>query len=153
LGRGIDTMGFLADKYKRPISSACSSPGHKRRGPTGTRGLDDIRRFVYREPRMTTGFTVEFATGGPPARGLCRDVSDAGIRAEFDDLIEVGSSGLLILRPPTGVLEIPARVAYVEKRQVGLFFLFKTPWERRITNEFIAAIAKVTGTSSIAPRP
>jgi hypothetical protein len=102
---------------------------------------------------MTTGFTVEFATGGPPFRGLCRDVSDAGIRAEFDDLIEVGSSGLLILRPPTGVLEIPARVAYVEKRQVGLFFVFKTPWERRITNDFIAAIAKVTGTSPIVPRP
>jgi hypothetical protein len=102
---------------------------------------------------MTTGFTVDFASGGQPCRGLCRDVSDAGIRAEFDDLIEVGSSGLLILRPPTGVLEIPARVAYVEKRQVGILFLFKTPWERSMTIEFIAAIAKVTGTSPIVRVP
>jgi hypothetical protein len=144
----IDTMGVLADRYERPISPACSSPGHEHRGPTGTRDLDAIRRFVYREPRLTTGFTVDFVSGGRPWRGLCRDVSDAGIRAEFDDLIEVGSSGLLILRPPTGVLEIPARVAYIKKRQVGLLFLFQTVWERRMTIEFIAAITKVTGTST-----
>jgi hypothetical protein len=80
-------------------------------------------------------------------------VSDTGIRAEFDDLIEEGSSGLLILRPPTGVLEIPAQVAYVEKRQVGLLFLFETLWERRMTIEFIATIARATATSKNLRHP
>jgi hypothetical protein len=104
------------------------------------RAVDMIRTFVYREPRMKTGFQVEFSSGGPQFRGFCRDVSEAGIRAEFDDPITVGSSGLLILRPPTGVLELRAQVAYIEKRQVGLFFLFQTSWERRMTIEFIASI-------------
>jgi hypothetical protein len=112
------------------------------------RDLDGIRRFVFREPRMTTGFHVEFVPGASPFRGLCRDISDAGIRAEFDDPLIVGDSGLLILRPPTGVLELRAQVAYIEKRQVGLLFLFGTPWERRMTVEFIAAIANDTGTAA-----
>jgi PilZ domain len=113
------------------------------------RDLDSIRRFVYRDPRTTTGFKVDFIAAGTPLRGLCRDVSDAGIRAEFDDPLTVGDSGLLILRPPTGVLELRAQVAYMEKRQVGLLFIFETPWERTLTIEFIAAIANDPGTSAI----
>jgi hypothetical protein len=108
---------------------------------------DSIRKFAYREPRMATGFNVDFVTGGPAFHGFCRDVSDAGIRAEFDDPIVVGDSGLLILRPPAGVLEVHAQVAYIEKRQVGLLFLFQTSWERRMTIGFIAAIAHDAGTS------
>ncbi len=113
------------------------------------RDLDSIRRFVYREPRTTTGFHVDFSAGGSPLRGLCRDVSDTGIRAEFDDPIILGDTGLLILRPPTGVLELRAQVAYIEKRQVGLLFILETPWERRMTVEFIAAIANHAGTAPI----
>ncbi len=111
--------------------------------------LDSIRRFVYREPRTSTGFRVNFIAGGSSLHGLCRDVSDAGIRAEFDDPLIVGDSGLLILRPPTGVLELRAQVAYMEKRQVGLLFLFETAWERTMTIEFIAAIAHDPGTSAM----
>ena len=113
------------------------------------RDLDTIRRFVYREPRTSTGFNVTFIAEGTPRNGLCRDVSETGIRAEFDDPLAVEDSGLLILRPPTGVLELRAQVAYVEKRQVGLLFIFETPWERMMTIEFVAAIANDPGTSAI----
>jgi hypothetical protein len=92
---------------------------------------------------------VDFIAAGTPLRGLCRDISGAGIRGEFDDPLTVGDSGLLILRPPAGVLELRAQVAYLEKRQVGLLFLFETPWERTMTIEFIAAIADDPGTSAI----
>jgi hypothetical protein len=37
----------------------------------------------------------------------------------------------------------------MEKRQVGLLFLFETAWERTMTIEFIAAIANDPGTSAI----
>ncbi len=113
------------------------------------RHLDRIRRFAYRDPRTNTGFQVDFIAAGRPLRGLCWDVSEAGIRAEFDDPLAVGDSGLLILRPPAGVLELRARVAYLENRQVGLLFLFETPWERTMTIEFIAMIANDPGTSAI----
>jgi hypothetical protein len=110
----IDTKGRLGLQ---------AGPGPSRVGLAEMRDLDSIRRFVYREPRMTTGFHVDFLTGDSPLRGLCRDVSDNGIRAEFDDPVILGDTGLLILRPPTGVLELRAQVAYIEKRQVGLLFL------------------------------
>ena len=113
------------------------------------RHLDSIRRFVYRKPRTSTGFKVTFTPTGSPLSGLCRDVSETGIRAEFDDPLVTGDSGLLILRPPTGVLELRAQVAYIEKRQVGLLFLFETAWERMMTIEFIAAIANAPGMSAI----
>ena len=113
------------------------------------RDLDSIRRFVYREPRMAGGFHVDFAPEGSPFRGLCRDISVDGVRADFDDPIIVGSSGLLILHPPTGMLELRAQVAYIEKRQIGLFFLFETAWQRRMTGEFIAAIANHAGMAPI----
>ncbi len=102
---------------------------------------------------MTTGFSVDFVRGGLAFHGFCRDVSDAGIRAEFDDPIVVGDSGLLILRPPTGVLEVRAQIAYIEKRQVGLLFLFQTSWERRMTIEFIAVIASDAGASRVVRFP
>ncbi len=111
--------------------------------------MDSIRRFVYREPRTSTAFRVNFIAAGPPLHGSCRDISETGIRAEFDDPIAIGDSGLLILRPPTGVLEMRAQVAYIEKRQVGLVFLFETPWERTMMIEFIAAIANDPSTSAI----
>jgi hypothetical protein len=96
---------------------------------------------------MATGFEVEFITEGPAFRGLCKDVSEAGIRAEFNVPMIVGECGLLILRPPTGVLELRAQVAYFEKHQVGLLFLFQAPWERKMTIEFIAAIVNDAGGS------
>ena len=92
---------------------------------------------------------MDFVIEGAPFRGLCRDVSDAGIRAEFDDPLTVGSSGLLILRPANGVLELRAQVAYIEKQQVGLLFLFETPWERRMTIKFMAAIGNERGGSAM----
>jgi hypothetical protein len=113
------------------------------------RALHGTRTFVYRKPRMAAGFPVDFVTAVLPFRGLCRDVSDDGIRAEFDDPVSVGDSGLLILRPPTGVLELRAQIAYIEKQQVGLLFLFETPWERRMTIEFVAAIGKHGARSAI----
>jgi len=113
----------------------------------GARNLNNIRNFVYREPRLATGFFIEFVVGGATLRGLCRDVSDAGVRCEFDEPLVAGNSGLLILRPPTGVLEVKAQVAYVERRQVGLLFVFETSWERTMTMGFIAAIADDAGQS------
>ena len=106
-----------------------------------------MRKFEYRRPRMKTGFSVDFVVEGETLHGLCSDVSDEGIRAEFDGPITVGSSGLLILRHPTRVLKIEAHVAYFEKCQVGLSFLFQPPQERATTTQFIDLITNRSSTS------
>lgn len=106
--------------------------------------LESIRKFEYRRSRMKTGFGVDFIADGETLHGICGDVSDAGIRAEFDGPMDVGRSGLLILRHPRGVLKLEAQVAYIEKRWVGLVFLFKTPTDCATAIQFVASISSHT---------
>src|SRR5258708_17413205 len=100
-----------------PAGMLVRTPLDPRSGHTIMRDLNSTRRFEYRRPRTTTGFSVDFVVGGETLHGLCRNVSDAGIRAEFDGPVPVvvGSFGLLILRHPTRLLKIEAQVDYFEK--------------------------------------
>ena len=92
---------------------------------------------------MKTGFCVDFVSDRETFQGICGDVSDAGIRAEFGGFLDVGRSGLLILRHPTGVLKLEAQVAYTERHWAGLVFLFKTHAECEMTMEFMASISSL----------
>jgi hypothetical protein len=105
---------------------------------------DHIRRFEYRPCRIAAGFNVDFVMGAKTLHGTCTNVSDAGIRAEFDGSVAVGASGILILRHPSGVLQLESHVAYIEMSQVGLVFILRTSWEREVTTNFIASIANQT---------
>ena len=97
-----------------------------------------VRKFIYRHCRVKAGFTVDFLVGSDTFHGVCRDASDAGIRAEFDGSVVVGSSGLLVLHKPAGVLKLEARVAYMDRGQVGLDFTFKANPEHGRIVEFVA---------------
>ena len=113
--------------------------------------LSGVRKFEYRPSRIAAGIYVEFKTGGETIPGTCKDVSDTGIRASLDGSVVVGSSGVLTLRHSIGVLALEAQVAYMDKSQVGLTFLFKTNWEREITAEYIASIVNLTVPSQVVP--
>jgi hypothetical protein len=115
--------------------------------------LGSIRKFEYRPFRMKIGFDVDFEADDVTLHGVCRDVSDAGIRAEFDGFVVVGSSGLLTLRHPTGELTIEAQVAYSEKCQVGLVFLIKTQWQHDLTIDFISTITNLAAASIVVRFP
>jgi hypothetical protein len=114
---------------------------------------NSVRKFEYRPCRIATGFDVDFVAGEKSLRGLCRDVSNSGIRATFDGSIAVGTSGLLVLRHPIGVLKVEAQVAYIQTDQVGLEFIFKTSWESAMTIEYIASIANHAATSLVVRFP
>ena len=100
-----------------------------------------VRKFEYRQYRVRSGVSVDFIVGGETLHGVCRDVSDTGIRAEFNGSAVLGSSGLLILHKPTGVIKLEAYVAYIEKRQVGLSFSFKTPSRHGTIIKFVVSTA------------
>lgn len=89
---------------------------------------------------MPTGFAVEFSVGAVTLNGLCRDVSEAGIRAEFDGTVTLGASGVLFLHHPIGKLQLQAKAAYIETCQVGLVFLFQNDRERQITSDYMISI-------------
>jgi hypothetical protein len=109
--------------------------------------LENIRRFEYRPFRVVAGFHVDFDVEGRTVHGLCRDVSDAGIRAKFVGSVVARSSGLITLHHPTATLKLDAQVAYIENGEAGLVFLFKTPSECEKTMKFIASIADLKATS------
>jgi hypothetical protein len=106
--------------------------------------LKSNRKFEYRRTRKKADFSVDFIAEGQTFHGFCKDVSDAGICAEFADPMVVGSIGLLILKHRSGVLKLEARVSHVEDGQVGLAFIFGTAAECAMTLDFIASIANCT---------
>jgi hypothetical protein len=101
--------------------------------------LQNVRDFEYRPSRMRADIGVDFLAEDDVLHGICKDVNNTGIRAQFDCCVAAGRSGLLILRHPTGVLKLEARVAYVENGQVVLVFDFKTPSEYEMAVQFIAS--------------
>lgn len=117
------------------------------------RDMKSIRKFEYRPCRIETGFDVDFVAGGETLSGLCRDVSDTGIRVKLDGSVAVGDSGILILRHPTGVLKLEAHVAYIDKCHVGFVFAFETQRERAMAIEFMAVIAHRSSASMVVRFP
>lgn len=99
-----------------------------------------IRKFEYRPCRITAGFDVDFMPDKETFHGVCKDVSHTGIRATFYDPLAAGTSGLLTLRHPTGVLELEALIVYVDEAQVGFEFLFQSTRECAMTAEYMDSI-------------
>ena len=100
-----------------------------------------MRKLEYRRPRRPVSFTVEFLSNGEILRGLCRDVTDAGLRVDFDGRAIIGTSGTLTLRHPTRVFSIKATIAYLDNAHTVLTFLFDTPQERGTAAQFFTSIA------------
>jgi hypothetical protein len=136
----IEEINFLVGRGGLP-----PEPGSARK----MGDLKSVRRFEYRPCRIAMGFDVDFVSEGEMLHGICRDVSDSGIQAAFDGSVTVGSSGLLILQHEAGALKLKAKVAYIEKSQVGLVFLFKTPEERARTSEYVASITNHAAASRV----
>jgi hypothetical protein len=114
---------------------------------------DSVRKFEYRPRRITAGFDLEFVAQRKTLHGLCEDVSNEGIRATFDGSVAVGSFGLVVFSHSTGVLELEAQVAYIDRGHVGLVFLFQTPREREIIDSLIASLQSSTGDCLVVPFP
>jgi hypothetical protein len=115
--------------------------------------LRSVRKFEYRPCRITTGFDVDFAIGEETLSGLCRDVSNTGIRVKLEGSVVVGDSGLLTLHHPMGVLRLEAHVAYIDQWHVGLVFDFETPRERTATAEYMSVVANHAAASMLVEFP
>jgi hypothetical protein len=102
--------------------------------------VEKIRPFEYRPCRAETGFAVDFAYAGETLRGICWNVSDAGIRAEFPRPVPAGAIGLLTLHHPRKILQVAAHVAYSDHCQAGLVFRFQSSLERDQVIAFATSI-------------
>ncbi len=99
-----------------------------------------MRRFEYRSARLATGFPIDFVLRTQTLRGLCTDVSDAGICAEIEGAVAIGSVGTLVLRHPECVLRVEAEVAHMDADHVGLAFCLHLPHELASVRGLVALI-------------
>lgn len=104
-----------------------------------------MRKLEYRHPRKTSIFNIEFLVDGVTIHGVCKDVSEDGVRAGLDRHTAVGTLGLLKLRHPMRVLTINARLSYLDKAEVGFAFLFEESQEREAATEFVAMLSARPG--------
>lgn len=114
-------------------------------------GPENIRSFQYRPSRITAGFNVDFVTNEETFHGLCRDISETGLRAAFDYALDVGSSGTLTLLHPIGTLTLEAMIGYVDRTEAGFEFVFRSARDHEIATEYIAGIAKADKGTQVVP--
>jgi len=108
-----------------------------------------MRRLEYRAPRKTAAFPIEFSTDSGTTQGSCRDVSETGIRAEFDCRSPLGATGVLTLRHPAHKLTLLARITHAEPSHVGFSFVFAVPEERGAAKRFVALVTEWTGAQGL----
>jgi hypothetical protein len=152
LGTTVKILGLSVDRYDK-LSCRRARSVQSRKGPARMTEPSNIRNFEYRPCRIAAGFGIDFVAGGETLHGICRDVSNSGIRATLNGSVAVGNSGVLILHHPMGELKLEAQVAYIEELKVGLEFLFKTTWECAMTIEFVASIANYSPTALVVRYP
>lgn len=98
--------------------------------------MEKIRTFEYRPRRIETGFAVDFESSARTSQGVCWNMAETGIRAEFALPVRLGEVGQLTLFHTGKVLQIGAEVAYVNGRQAGLIFRFRNDAEREQAADF-----------------
>lgn len=98
--------------------------------------MENIRTFEYRPRRIETGFAVDFESPARTSQGVCWNMAETGIRAEFAMPVRLGEVGKLTLFHTGKVLQIGAEVAYVNGRQAGLIFRFQSEAERELAADF-----------------
>lgn len=98
--------------------------------------MANIRTFQYRPRRVETGFAVDFECAGRTNQGVCWNMAETGMRAEFASAVHVGEIGQLTLYHAGIILQIDAEVTHVNGRQAGLIFRLQSPQECGQAAEF-----------------
>ncbi|MGO8794590.1 MAG: PilZ domain-containing protein [Candidatus Sulfotelmatobacter sp.] len=103
---------------------------------------DKIYNYGYRSPRFRSDFRFLLQTGGrSPAllNGRCTDLSEDGLAAEIDALLEVGEQVLLIATLPgtSSSIRISARVTNRQISSYGFAFIFTSQNQRSLMHEYI----------------
>lgn len=78
--------------------------------------------YQDRAPRSDLNLPIRFFSRSGLATGYCMNVSETGMRAEFDGIIDVWLEGDISFVIEGQQLSIKARVARVDGRDAGLWF-------------------------------
>ena len=94
--------------------------------------------FTNRARRVQLYLQVVFEHAGGTAEGKAIDISESGILVEFDQVMDVWTTGELSILGQLWHLHIEARVARVDGRQAAFAFRGMTPRARQMVADLIA---------------
>jgi len=108
------------------------------KGCIGHRSVSD--GFTDRARRVRLNLPVVFEYAGGTATGKTVDISESGILVEFDQIMDLWTTGDLSLEDEEWHLQINARVARVNGRQAAFAFRSMNSSDRELVRDLIAHI-------------
>jgi len=96
--------------------------------------------FIGRARRVHLNIPVVFEHAGGTAAGKTVDISESGILVEFDEIMDLWTTGDLSLEGDEWQLQISARVARVNGRQAAFAFRGMDSSELELVRSLIAEI-------------
>ncbi|MGI4755516.1 MAG: PilZ domain-containing protein [Janthinobacterium lividum] len=107
---------------------------------------------VVRAKRVDLSFPLCFVYEGQEIRGNCLNISESGLMANFEQELELWTTGRLQLSFARAAVTVGARVARCVERDAGLSFLFEAESERTAIRALVAsAAAQSTLAGGVAP--
>jgi hypothetical protein len=113
-----------------------------------------MRDLFYRLPRFAADFPVDVIIGEMAILGVCKNISETGMRGEFRHRLPIDTEGLIRLNHPQRSMELRGKVVNYAQYQMAFHFLFQSEQERKKLIEFARA-ANVVGSALkvVAPPP
>ncbi len=113
-----------------------------------------MRDLLYRLPRHMADFPVDIIVGEIAILGVCKDISDHGMRGEFRHRLPLDTEGLIRLNPPMLSMELKGILVHATQTQMSFEFKFQSEAERRKLADFARAVCLVGSSfKTAAPQP
>lgn len=112
-----------------------------------------MRDLLYRLPRFSADFPVDVIVGEMAILGVCKNISETGMRGEFRQRLPLETTGLIRLNHPQQTMELRGKVVHYVHFQMAFHFLFQSETERLRLCDFARAANKVGSTLKTAALP
>jgi len=99
-----------------------------------------MRDLFYRLPRFAADFPVDVIIGEMAILGVCKNISETGMRGEFRHRLPLETEGLIRLNHPQRSMELRGKVVHYAQYQMAFHFLFQSEAERAKLCEFARAV-------------
>lgn len=100
-----------------------------------------MKRFEYRQPRVSADLPIKFIALNIDCAGKCMDISKQGMRIEVSQPLLLNACGKVSIRYQDRTLEFNMRVVHVEEMSCGLEFLYESIEEQNEVAHLVASLA------------
>ncbi len=101
-----------------------------------------MRRFLYRQPRLKTNLSMDFIREDNVVLGICRSISESGVGGTLSHPVPVGSEGALTLYFQEQSVKVQAVIETSEPEETRIRFLALDPKDCEAVRHFIKLLSQ-----------